>query len=183
MPKRTLLLILALIIVTGLLLEIALSQKNNLTNPGKLSTPTPTATNQAHTMLSLVSNTSSASASVDVNVDSGGDNLTAAEIELSYDPKMLSQVVITPGTYFTNPVIFINKVDTKNGKILYAIAIPPSGTPQKGQGKLARIYFLSNVQSGQQTEIKFLPTTIVTAKRVRESVLKSAIGTTILSSL
>ncbi len=179
MSKRTVLLFSALIIAIGLLVTIALSQRNGIT-PGKLSTPTTSLINEGHTLLSLVPNTSSTPASVNVDVDSGRDNLTAVQLELSYDPQMLTDVVITSGSYFTNSTVLLNKIDTKNGKISYAIAIPPSGAVKQGQGTVATISFKSNLQAGAKTEIKFLPSTIVTAKGVKESVLKSALGTVIV---
>lgn len=181
MSKRTIGLIIALIVVTSFLLAIALSpQKTTVSKPAPvLPTPTPVA----KTIIFLSPNplvTSSTSATVDVNIDTKGNNITAVQLELSYDPRLLTVVDASPSGFFNNPLVLLENIDTQNGKISYALAIPPAGAPKRGSGIVATISFKTKMDVGQKTEINVLPKTMVTATGVTSSVLKQARGTTII---
>src|SRR4029079_1406435 len=95
MPKRTLLLILGLFVVTLLLLYVALTPSKKMT-----STTTPTGTmapkptmSQAHTTVTLspaiLTLSPTASGSVDVMVDSSDNKITGVQLEMTYDPKVV----------------------------------------------------------------------------------------------
>lgn len=182
MSTRTIGLIVILIIVTGILLIVASNQKP--TPPKTAPVPIKVVPTIApKTILNFSPSPlemSSPSASVDVNIDTQGQNATAVELELSYDPKVLSNITITPGNFFYNPIVLIKKIDEQEGTIIYAVGISPAGDPKKGIGKIATISFATQMAAGQKTEIKMLPRTMVTANGVAASVLKQAENLTII---
>jgi len=182
MSKRTLGLIVFLFIITAGLIYIAVSPKNTSkenTAPTTRIIPAPIP----QTKISISPNpftASSPSGSLEINIDTGKNNVTAVQIELSFDPKTLTKVTLTPGGFFENPMVLINDVDYKNGKISYAIGISPSGTPKTGKGVVAKIEFTADPQDAVSTKINFMPKTLVTASEATTSVLKEALGTEII---
>lgn len=125
-------------------------------------------------------NLASASGSLAITVATGSNKVTAAQLEISYDPTKLSNIALTPGTFFTNPLVLLQNIDKKAGKIFYAIAIQPTAQAKSGTGTLATLTFTSNLTAGQQTNIQFLPKTLVTAEGIRSSVLKATSSATIV---
>lgn len=188
MSIKTLSLIIALSVVAGVAVFIAVSPKNE-TQQGapQASMPEPTPTpNVAFTTLSLLPNPlaiSTSSASVAVVIDTKTNKVTAVQLEISYDPKQLANVNIVQGTFFDNPIVLLKKIDPKKGLITFALAISPTQTAKMGTGNVAILTFTSNLSKETQTEIKVLPETLVTAEGVSSSVLKSSTGTTIVSPI
>lgn len=172
MSKRTLALIIILVVITGVLVALAVTPEKKTVTPAIVPTPT----SAAQTALAFSPNpltTASASATVDVVVDTQTNPVTAVQLELSYDPKVITSIDVKPGSFFTNPAELLKTIDTKEGKISYALGILPSDNPQKGQGVAATISFRTNLTVGQQTQIAFLPKTLVTASGITSSVLKT----------
>ncbi|MBI2074236.1 MAG: hypothetical protein HYT83_00185 [Candidatus Levybacteria bacterium] len=183
MSKRTLALIIVLAIITVVLVVAATMPKQNPNSPSPISNILVKPTPVAQTTLKLSPNpivTSSQSASAQVEILSGANKITAVQLELSFDPTKITNVTITPGTFFQNPIVLLNNIDLKNGKISYALGITPTGSPKTGQGSVALLTFQTALTSGQQTAIIFEPKSLATAEGVAPSVLKSALGTTIL---
>ncbi len=116
--------------------------------------------------------------SIDVVLDTATQHATAAQIQVSYDPKTITVTDIKPGTFFDNPTVLIKKINQTAGTISYAIGIGPTGQQKQGSGTIAIINF-TVVPSGTTTKIDFLPQTIVTQQGTDTSILKSSIGTTI----
>lgn len=187
MSKRTLGLIIFLVILTVILLYIAIVPKKPQPTPVAISptiiasiTPKPVG----HTTLSLLPNplvVSSNSASIDVVVDSNGDQLTAVQAEISFDPKVITPTTITEGNFFNTPLELLKKIDVENGRISYAVATPPNAGSKSGKGTVATINFTINPQSTvNQTTLTLLPKSIATAERIYDSVLIKSEGTTII---
>lgn len=176
MSKRTIILIALLIIVSGALLYTAAYQGHKQTE--QISQPMVTPVINAHTILSLSPSTNTTN-SVDVTMNTMGDNVTAVQAEIVYDPAKLKNVKITQGSFFTNPIVLFNQIDPKTGRISYAIGIQPMDQPKKGSGTVATIsYDLVPGAKGPIT-LTFLPKTKVTAEGVAQSVLKTANSITI----
>ncbi|RJQ36304.1 hypothetical protein C4559_05390 [Candidatus Microgenomates bacterium] len=186
MSKRTLALIIGLIVVTAVLLAIALSpEKPQENQPISQKTPIVTKAPVVQTNLFFTPSpliVSSSSGSINVNINTGENKATAVQLELTYDPKALTNIDIKPGNYFENPIVLLKNVDDKNGRITYAIAISPTGAPKKGEGIVATITFTSLLGPGQKTEITPLPKTMATATGETMSVLKKVSGATIISA-
>lgn len=187
MSKRTLALVTILLFVAVGLVAIAVSlQKPSRPAP----TPTqsvPTPTPLVQTVLSMSPNPFSvapnASTSASVLIETGRNSVTAVQLELSFDPKVLENVTVAPPAtagFFANPIVLLNNIDSKNGKATFAIAIPPAGTPASGQGTVAVVSFTVRGALGQRTTISILPTSLVTATGAASSVLKSTSGTTVV---
>lgn len=187
MNKQTFALLSFLVLIAGVLVYLAVSQPSEEARPEptteKAAKPTPSL---IQTVLSLSPSTvevSSAAGSVDVNINSASNSVTGVQLELSYDPTVLSDVTVSPASFFETPSVLINKIDAKNGKISYAIVIPPTGAAKKGAGNVATIKF--NVLRGAKTsstQIQFLPKSIVTAEGLGYSVLKSTSDATVIIS-
>jgi len=200
MPRKTLILIFALVLVTIVLFVVALKESNkeqmnkagsqdqNSTQMNKAGSQDQTAEQlraaNAHTVLSLVPNPVTVApgqkGEVDVNIDASTNKVTAVQLELTYDPTVLTNVKVTSGPLFPNPAVLINKNDTKTGRITYAFGITPNGKTVQGTGSVATISFTARNVSGKQSAITLLPETLVTAQGVASSVLKSATGTTVI---
>lgn len=182
MSKQTLALIIFLLLLTVFLIAIAarMQQQRQITMAPPITVPTPTPV--AQTVLVLFPNplvVASPSGSLAVTIDTGENPVTAVQLEFSYNPLALPTIDIKPSTFFENPVTLLKTVDTKNGKISYALAIPPTGAAKKGKGEIATISFTTNIPSGQKSDIILLPKSLVTAEGVQKSVLKSSSGATI----
>ncbi len=179
MPKQTMAFVTFLIAVTILLLGLAVYTQ-------KVVTPTPTQKPQAvfpsyaKTVLKLTPPSNSPSLpntySTNVSIETNGDKITAAQLELSFDPKVLTNVQITPGPFIQNPVILLKKVDQANGRISLALGIPLGQNGTSGTGTIATITFSEVPTATGSTILDFLPKTAVTAKGIAQSVLKESVG-------
>lgn len=187
MPKKTLALISGLVLVTVVLFVIALRSNQNAGKSG--TTPSPVVSQAsptpdvAHSVLSLTPNpvtvTAGGRGTVSVNIDTSDNDVTAVQLELSYDPQVLRNVQVQPGPLFQNGVVLINKNDPATGKYTYAFGKTPSQAPAEGQGVVATITFTANA-SAQPSDLTLLPSTLVTARGVASSVLKSSTGTQVV---
>ncbi|MBI3070341.1 MAG: hypothetical protein HYY87_03500 [Candidatus Levybacteria bacterium] len=149
MSKRTLTLIIILVIVTGVLIALAVTPQKTPAPVVVAPPPAGGSTPAAQTLLSFSPNPlliSSASASVDVAVDTGNNALTAVQLELSYDPTVITSIKLKPASFFPNPVVLLENIDAKNGKISYALGIAPIDNPQKGQGAVVTVSFATNLK-------------------------------------
>lgn len=190
MPKKTLALIIGLIVLTIILLFAATrsgqSPKTTQPTPSTAPAASPSPTPPAYTTLELSPNPvtvlPNGTGSVEVIMNTNENTATGTQIELSYDPKAITNVVVTPGTFFQDPLIIPqwNKVDTQAGRISHAQVLQPSAAGIKGQGVIATIRFTKVPNSGlSQTQIQFMPKTAVTQSGINPSVLKSSTGATI----
>jgi len=179
--RRTLLLIVGLIAITGLLIYLAV-QPPQL---NKTTQITPTKAPVAFTTLSLQPISSSSAKQINVTIDTHQNTVTGVQLEIAYDPTVLTNVAIIPGDFFPQSFELIKNIDTTNGRISYALAIPPTGKAKMGQGTIAIISYsiLPNplagstgspqAGSGSTTTLSFLPKTQVSQLGTIESVLKS----------
>lgn len=122
---------------------------------------------------------SSTSGSIDILIDSGANNASAVQLEISYDPAMLKNVAITAGPFFANPLELLKKINQTTGRISYAFGAALSDKGKTGKGTVATISFTSTLPKGQNTTITLLPQTIVTAEKEENSVLKETASATI----
>lgn len=172
---RTFVLILMLTgAVTWLLL---LSVNTNKTNePVPSATPSPAQTTLI--MLDSSVGTQSATRSVDVRIDTGNNKATGVQLEIAYDPEILTNVDIEEGTFFENPVTLLKEINREDGRISYALGVAPGLGGVYGAGTVTRLTFRTTSDTGQ-TKIEFLPKTLVSGEGIIQSVLKSSTGITI----
>lgn len=190
MPRKTLALISGLVLITFILFVIALKSSKTEQPPTSI-VPTnedqamygPTATPMvpAHSVLSLSPNPVNAApgqaGSVAVNIDTSDNEVTAVQLEIAYDPNIIANVQVVPGELFASPVVLINKNVVKEGRFTYAYGITPNHTPIQGSGTAATITFTALNKPGEVSQLTLLPTTLVTARGISNSVLKSSTGT------
>lgn len=176
MSKRTLFLIFALFIITLVLLVMALYQPQP---PKKTQITAIPKESIEQTVLSfgtpIIATSSSViilNYSLPININTFKNKVTAVQLELQYDPKVLTNVVVTPGSFFTKPVVLLNQVDSKTGRISYAFGIGPAGRGVVGKGIAANLTFSAKAKPEEKTAIIFLPKTLVTAEGISESVLR-----------
>lgn len=179
MSKRTLFLIFALFLIAFVLLAMALYQPQ-----APKVTPVKTVVKEsvAQTVLSfgnsslVASSASTLSYSIPVNISTGKNKVTAVQLELQYDPEILTNIIISPGSFFTKPDVLLNQIDTKTGRISYAFGVGLADEGVVGKGTIANLTFSTKTKTPARTTITFLPKTLVTAQGINESVLKQAIA-------
>lgn len=186
MSKRTLFLILALLLLVGVLLVVAFSVNQTKPTPTpQVSLPPQTSpTPVAQTVLSMTPNPLTVSpqspSSVNIDIATGSNNVTAVQLELTFDPTVVSNVSISGGTFFANAIELIKKIDQKEGTITYALGISPNDTAKSGTGTVATITFTATGTVGTQSPMTFSEKTLVTASGASSSILKSTTGTVVL---
>lgn len=182
MPKRTLLLIVVLILVTvGL---VWLSVYTVPQQKPATVTKQPEIVPFAKTTITLSSSPSATTVPnqylLDAQIATADNKITAVQLELSYDPKALTKVDILPGDFIENPVVLLKDVDQKNGRISYTLGVKMGQPAVIGTGSIAKIQFSPLAGSNlTTTSINFLPKSKVSAESQSKSVLKSALGTII----
>jgi hypothetical protein len=186
MPRKTLALLVGLVLVTIILFVIALQtgkQAPKMDQAKVQATPTPDV---AHTILTmspeLVQVASGKVGSVDVMIDTSDNEVTAVQLELLYDPTVLTNVKVVSGPALPNPNVLINKNDPATGKYTYAYGVQPNQPTVKGTGVVAKITFTARGTAGKQSQIILQETSLATARGVAGSVLKSGTGATIVIS-
>lgn len=178
-PKQTLVFVVFLIAVTLLLVGLAVyTQKPQFPLPS----PKPTGVAFppfAHTTLVLTPpaiNPNLGNYSANVNITTNEDKVTAVQLEMSFDPKVLTNVDIKPGNFIQNPVVLLKKVDQENGRISLTLGIPLGQKGITGEGTVATVSFNELTAAKGSTVIDFLPKTAVTAQGIAQSVLKISTG-------
>jgi len=181
MSRRTLFLIFALFLITFVLLMIALFQPQA---PKTIPVKPVVKESVAQTILSfgmpVVATSSSTSVlnySLPVNISSGKNKVTAVQLELQYDPLVLTDVAVIPGSFFPKSDVLLNQIDTKTGRISYAFSVGLTAEGIIGKGTVANLTFSVKAQVPTKTVIIFLPKTLVTATGINESVLKQTVNT------
>lgn len=177
MPKRTLYLIIVLFLVSVGLMFIAASTPypNKVPQPNIVTIPTPPV---AQTILlfgnlSMATDSAKPLYSIPIIIQTGKNFVTGVQLELFYDPQIITNVSIAQGPFFSNPVVLLNSIDSDNGRISYALGINPQDSGKKGEDIAATVTFKAKVASPTATSITFLPKTLVTADGISQSVLKS----------
>lgn len=147
MPKKTLGLILGLLATTVLLLFLALRAGKGPLTPSPTPAMTPTPTPIVSTVLAFSPSTvtldPTGRGTVDISIDTGENAVAAVQLEIAYDPKILSNVTIKQSGLFQNASPLKNSVDVKTGRVTFIMGITPAQAknPIKGKGNIATITF------------------------------------------
>lgn len=177
MPKRTLYLIIVLILVALGLMFIAtasLYPKPSVELPlTRRPTPPVEQTTLLFGDLSMATDSAQPTYSIPIIISAQKNLVTGVQLELSYDPQIITNVSIQQGSFFSKPVVLLNSIDNDNGRISYALGISPQDSGKKGEDIVAVLTFKAKTPIPSATTISFLPKTLVTAEGVAQSVLKS----------
>ncbi len=182
MPKKTTILIVILAIITGVLIFLAIRSdqgQNLLGNDQQDVTPTQTQPFASISFMQpeLDATSGTTTHTVDVILDTYGKPVAGVQLELTYDPTVLTNVKVeTPQESLFGPTssVLISSVDPTQGRISYAVGISASDTEKVGRGAVATITFTVNRQAGiTTTNLAFLPKSAVTTFSTQGSVLSS----------
>ena len=194
LPVRTILLIVVLFLVVVVLLFVTLRSTQKSSSPTSSSTPMTTKpVVKKEAIIYMVPNPLYIPSNVAdgktfvltyININTGANKVSGVQLEMQYDPKVISNVKLSPGTFFKNPNIIINTVDQQTGKITYAIGpqLGANSTAQSGIGPIAALQFTVTAAVGQSTSFDILPTSEVASSGIPVSVLKDATGARIVIS-
>jgi len=153
------------------------SPKTTPIKPVVKESPAQTILSFGVPVIATSSSTSTLNYSLPVNIMSGKNKITAVQLELQYDPLILTDVAIAPGQFFPKPDVLLNQIDTKTGRISYALSVGLTDEGIIDKGAVANLTFSVKAQAPTKTIIIFLPKTLVTAAGINESVLKQAVNT------
>ncbi|MDO8270180.1 MAG: cohesin domain-containing protein [Candidatus Levybacteria bacterium] len=183
MPRKTTILIVILAVITGILIFLAV--RNDTTqNTFKTSTDTTPATpttTQPYATLAFGTDILDLTALpttqiVDVVVDTDNKPIAGIQVELSYDPKVFTNVRLLPAAnpfFGPNAAVLINSVDPTQGRVSYAVGIQ-DGNEKIGKGTVVRLGFTANKFAGvASSAITFLSKSAVTSLSVPDSILKN----------
>lgn len=196
MPRRTLLFIAILTAVTiGLItLALATDQKQKIQITPRAPTVTQKVvektTNVYFAPESVQLSSNQNIATVDIMANTSGNPITGVQVEISYDPKLITNVRIAmppdAESLFrgrSNSFLLFNEVKPQEGRANYAIAIQPTGKSVTGVGKVAKLTFSgARPFSVTETLLALTENTVVTEENETESVLKGTVPLTILFS-
>ncbi len=193
MPKKTTILIVVLVILTGILIFLAIkNEKNKVEQKPTTITPTsfPTVTPFASLMFSArtldLSDSKSTEESVDVVINTNSKPVFGAQVELSYDPEIITDITISnpSGSFFgSDAFILFNDVDEEQGRVSYAISLPPQAQEKSGQGVVVKMNFkINNNKKVQKTSITFLPKSMITSLKSTSTVLEQTSPLSIILS-
>lgn len=125
---------------------------------------TTTATQSSHT--------------VNVHVNTNGQTISGVQLELSYDPAIITNVNIEASSnnlFGENPAVLINSVDNELGRVSFAIALPGVDDEEvEGNGSIAQLTFSTISGIAQSTQISVLPKTTVRSIKSTNSLLQDA---------
>lgn len=176
--NKTWLLVAGLVILTVILLVVSLNSKNI---PGAPTVSKDTKTDFAFTSLEISQDARASSVSgnyeVDIKIDTDKNEVTGVQLELTFDPSKLTKVNIVPGGFLLNPAVLIKDIDTKNGRITFALGNKPGEKAVKGSGVVAVLSF--SKATPEATNINFLPHSAVSAPGYNQSVLRETVSAVI----
>lgn len=191
MPKKTTTLILILAVITALLVFLAIREtqpKSSTTAPvEKIAVPTkavPKTAILSFTPSLLDLSTTSTPTPVDIIIDTGGSQVTGAQLEITFDPKAVTNLRISSpdNSLFggkTDNIVLINDVNLSTGRVSFAVAATP-GKSVKGVGKIATLTIQKAFGTDINTsQIVFLDKTMVVMPGTNDSILKSSTPLTI----
>lgn len=73
-----------------------------------------------------------------ITINTGNNAVISADLDINFNPQVLTATDISPGTFFENPDEAYKTINNTTGNILYAFA---SSTPKIGSGNLVSILF------------------------------------------
>lgn len=198
MPKKTTILIAVLLIFTAGLVYIAIKTEQQLPpelneeelTEEELTDIIPTINPQTQISFSPATIDTGVSPqttySVNVAANTNGQTISGIQLELSYDPAVLTDVTIEPADnnlFGLNPAVLINSVDPDLGRISFAITLAGLDDEEvTGNANIAEITFSVIPNQIQTTQISVLPKTTVRSLRSTNSLLQNALPLNIIFS-
>ena len=110
----------------------------------------------------------------DVRIQTGTNKVTGVQLEIKYSPALLTNVEIMPGDFFQNPTVLIERIDTQEGVISYALGSEYEGI--SGEGIVVTLSFTPRGSFRGEASLEFLSKTAVSAEDADKSVLREMSG-------
>jgi hypothetical protein len=124
--------------------------------------------------------THGATTSADIIFESHGPLPEIIQIELEYDPTMLNNMQLIPGTLFEHAKVALQTIDPATGRISFAVEPQEKPITSTTEGVLATLTFIPTTTSWkQETYLNFLPKTNVKTT-TEENTLSSGYGVRVL---
>lgn len=197
MPTRTTILIVVLTLFTTGLVVYSLILDSRKPVAKTTSSPTPTVMQPIEKTARLtfspdvytISTVASSSGTVDIVLDTGNHNVTGVQLEMQYDPQVLTSVTFaTPSSSIwdqeNTPVVELFKnIDQGTGRISYLTGIDKDAEAISGTGTVLTLQFRMNPASTTSTVITMLDKSLVMQENSIESVLNEKGTFTIISAL
>jgi hypothetical protein len=176
MPKTTFFLFIVLLLTLTAFITLRYAFSNNSTLPPLINNQgtqgEKTAQNYLYITPNILTVPPNTPASLNITLDSQGTPPTLIQLELAFDPTVLTDIDIAPGNYFINPKILLKTIDYNNGRISYAIESASYVSPQVNQATVSVVTFTA-IGPKKETNLYFLPKTVVKTKGEANS-LKAA---------
>lgn len=83
-------------------------------------------------------------ASLNININTGGEKVSAVELILAYDPKIISLEDVRAGAFFPNATVLNKTIDKKQGRLSFAFG----GTQAKSGTGIAAVIKLKGLAAG-----------------------------------
>ena len=124
----------------------------------------------------------SGSATIDVMINTGQNQISGAQLEIRYDPTKITITDMVPGDFFPNVTPLLNTHDRGRGRIDYVLAFTEEAQFKTGTGNVVTMNIMRNpnATSAATTQIDFLPKTSVRNRDQQTSLLKNSGSTTII---
>jgi len=185
--KNLFILFVAFLIVVGAILYDQFNAKNEQSHETQTATPTSQYLSPTipQTSLWLEPNrakvASDGMVDLDMYINTQENKVTAVQLEISYDPTVLKFVSIQTTDLLEGKQILMKNIDEVHGHITFAAGISPSGQDISIQGadEIGKLVFQKLKTDMTQTEVTFLPSTLVTARNIQRSVLIGSKGAVI----
>jgi hypothetical protein len=114
-------------------------------------------------------------------LDAGTNELSSAQLELKYDPAIISVTALRAGEFFPDPITPITNPIERAGRVEFAVTIPEIDRPVTGKGSLALLSIkrVPTATGSAETTIEFLPKTSLRGQDTTTSLLKTTESLTI----
>lgn len=171
------------IVLLGVAIKLSGGNPKNLI-PGTLK-PTPTIEKTASITFSPTTVTvASGSGTADIIATTGKNPITGVQVELVYDPTVITNVKLLPAdtttSLFGAPGTYTNLfTDDQPGNLTFAVAISLSSENVSGSGSIGKITFDTIPGAKTETQITLGPKTIVTSTATDGSILNTSTPLTV----
>lgn len=164
MKKLTIFLLVLLLCVLVAFSYFFVSDQSSLAFPKNLL-PTPTPVSQSTLRITpetIIASPVKTTANITLQNTYAAPKLV--QLEIAYDPLSIINMRITPGDFFTNPIILFSRINENTGRISYVLQDNSPEQLIKPDGAVAILSFSPSLSPlTSSTELEFLPKTIVKA--------------------
>ena len=110
---------------------------------------------------------------VAIMINTGENTISQAQVEIQYDPKVVTVIAVRPGEFVRNTLPLVNKNDARRGRIEFAVGLPEGEQPLNGTGPLAVITIIPGPEAtlSARTHFTFLPKSSVRSEHQNSSLL------------